>query len=250
MSILYDECFPLVQKKNCKRKRHPWISNGILTSIKTKNKLLKISLKQPSDVKKSNYRSYRNKLNHVVRIAKKKHFSLKFKELQHDPKGTWSVINNLLNKGGNKSSISYCFIDDDNIVNDPIANAFNDYFVNIGPSLAKNIHSHSSANEYLGAANKCSMFFFPVTPDEIIKISSHCIKVYKAAGFDNLKPSIIKDVIHSVASPLTHIFNISLSTGVFPNKMKLAKIIPVYKKGEVKKVITVQYLCDLAYLNC
>lgn len=73
LSILYDECFPLVQKKNCKRKRHPWISNGILTSIKTKNKLLKISLKQPSDVNKSNYRSYRNKLNHVVRIAKKKH---------------------------------------------------------------------------------------------------------------------------------------------------------------------------------
>ena len=182
LSTLYDECFPFVQQKNRKRKRHPWITNGILTSIKTKNKLLRISLKQPSYVNKLNYRSYRNKLNHVIRIAKKKHFSLKFKELSHDPKGTWSVINNLLNKGKNKSNISDCFTDGDNNVHDPnvIANAFNEYFVNIGPSLAKNIHSHSSANDYLDDANKCSMFFFPVTQDEIIKISSHCLKANKA----------------------------------------------------------------------
>ena len=37
-------------------------------------------------------------------------------------------------------------------------------------------------------------------------------------------------VIHLLAHPLTHIFNISLSSGIFPNRIKLAKFIPVYKK--------------------
>ena len=92
-------------------------------------------LKDPRDANKDQYRVYRNELNHIIRIAKKKYFSCKFKEVQHDIKRTWSVIRNLLNKGKCKSNISDSFHDGDNIIHDPvnIANGFNDYFVKIGP---------------------------------------------------------------------------------------------------------------------
>uniref|UniRef100_A0A3P9L4Z8 Reverse transcriptase domain-containing protein n=1 Tax=Oryzias latipes TaxID=8090 RepID=A0A3P9L4Z8_ORYLA len=43
---------------------------------------------------------------------------------------------------------------------------------------------------------------------------------------------VVKKVIHSVAKPLTYICNLSLQTGRFPNQMKIAKVIPIYKSGD------------------
>ena len=44
----------------------------------------------------------------------------------------------------------------------------------------------------------------------------------------------MKEIIPLIATPLTHICNVSLSSGIFPDKMKTAKVIPVYKKGDPK----------------
>ncbi len=38
--------------------------------------------------------------------------------------------------------------------------------------------------------------------------------------------------IYSIAKPLTHIFHQSLQTGILPNQMKIAKVIPIYKNGD------------------
>lgn len=40
--------------------------------------------------------------------------------------------------------------------------------------------------------------------------------------------SVVKN-IECVVEPLTHICNPSLQTGIFPSKMKTAKVIPIYK---------------------
>ena len=58
-------------------------------------------------------------------------------------KQTWNTINSVLG-GGKKQSTQNKFKDDDgNVFIDPedISNQFNDFFVNIGPKLASNIHS-------------------------------------------------------------------------------------------------------------
>ena len=43
---------------------------------------------------------------------------------------------------------------------------------------------------------------------------------------------VIYNVIVSIAKPLVHIFNLSLSCGVFPDHMKIAKIVPIFKNGQ------------------
>ena len=40
---------------------------------------------------------------------------------------------------------------------------------------------------------------------------------------------VISKVIISIAKHLAHIFNLSFSCGVFPDHMKIAKIIPILK---------------------
>ena len=50
-------------------------------------------------------------------------------------------------------------------------------------------------------------------------------------GFDNIPARLLKDAADYIASPLSYVFNMSLSKGVFPDAMKIAKVTPVYKKG-------------------
>ena len=44
-----------------------------------------------------------------------------------------------------------------------------------------------------------------------------------------VSPKIVKEVIEAIAQLLATVFNISLSNGLFPDKLKIAKIIPTYK---------------------
>ena len=40
---------------------------------------------------------------------------------------------------------------------------------------------------------------------------------------------IVKQVISHIVKPLSYICNMSLTSGIFPNNMKIAKVIPLYK---------------------
>lgn len=68
----YDACFPYVTTNNRRKQtRAQWITSGILKSVKRKDKLHRQYLKTSSPEKWSYYRKFRNKLNHVIRVAKK-----------------------------------------------------------------------------------------------------------------------------------------------------------------------------------
>ena len=53
-----------------------------------------------------------------------------------------------------------------------------------------------------------------------------------SCGVDNLNSKFIKTIKNQILYPLETIINQSLSTGIFPSKLKIAKIIPLYKKNE------------------
>lgn len=53
-----------------------------------------------------------------------------------------------------------------------------------------------------------------------------------SCGQDGMCNSLIKLVIKEISDPLTHIFNSSFETGIFPDQMKIAKVIPIHKGGD------------------
>jgi len=72
------------------------------------------------------------------------------------------------------------------------------------------------------------MFIAPCSPTEIIHIV-HDLKNSKRLGLDGFSTPVIKHVVYQIANPLSLIFNKSLESGIFPDKLKLAKVIPVFK---------------------
>ena len=75
----YNNCFPL--KRVRKRKyalTKPWLSKGLLKSIRQKNRLYKRYLNSPSSENELSYKRYRNKLNHSLRLAKQIYYDKQF----------------------------------------------------------------------------------------------------------------------------------------------------------------------------
>ena len=58
------------------------------------------------------------------------------------------------------------------------------------------------------------------------------VKRDKAIGYDGLSDNIIMDVYDSIKVILFKIFKASLEEVVFPEKLKIAKVIPIFKKGD------------------
>ena len=75
------------------------------------------------------------------------------------------------------------------------------------------------------------MFFNPITQGDIIDVVTS-LKGNKSPGRDDIDTYVVKRCIHLISFPLSHIFNASFEQGIFPNDLKLAKVIPVYKKGD------------------
>ena len=116
--------------------------------------------------------------------------------------------------------------------NKNIAEEFNSYFANIGAELAAKINDPNNnvdVLDYIVEDVAHSMFLSPATETEIVNIV-HKFK-NKMSGYDEINMFLVKNVIEYIAGPLTHICNLSFLTGVFPNRMKLAKVIPIFKAG-------------------
>ena len=68
--------------------------------------------------------------------------------------------------------------------------------------------------------------------DEEIKIAFSTLRSNKSPGFDDISSDVIKFAFDAIIEPIRHIFDISLTKGVFPDKLKITRITPIFKSGE------------------
>ena len=127
----------------------------------------------------------------------------------------WGVIRNFINNcKPSKLNESFSYIN--SIITDKtsVSNKFNEYFVNVGKTLAAQIlMSGPSFNSYLSEANKESIFLTPTDQQEIHSI---ILNIKDSAGHDGLSAKVINPVIETLSPPLTYITNLSFTQGVFP----------------------------------
>ena len=77
-----------------------------------------------------------------------------------------------------------------------------------------------------------TVFNFTPIEEEQTKTIIKNLKPTNSSGHDNISLILLKASINSIAKPLTCIINQSLKTGRFPSKLKVAKIIPIFKKDD------------------
>ena len=113
-----------------------------------------------------------------------------------------------------------------------IANRFCEYFTNIGPNLAKSIPaSDRSHRSFLNGGFINSFFLQSASEQEVTEICSS-FRSGTAPGYDSISMNVVKESFNLICAPLTYIINLSLNSGVVPQEMKIARVIPLFKSGD------------------
>ena len=90
---------------------------------------------------------------------------------------------------------------------------------------------NTSFRSFLNGQTHESLALKPTTVEELNDICMS-LKSGKAPGYDDISMHVIKNTFEIVSEPLKNIINLSFSKGIFPDKLKVAKVIPVFKADE------------------
>ena len=220
--------------------RDPWMTQALIKSSQTCHNMY--SKVKDSDRKSPEFvafKQYRNQYNVLKRQMKNQYYASKIEEFKNDSAKLWKLLNALIGKTSDKSSLTDTFLINGNLCSDPtkISNEFCNYFTNVGKNLASQIPDPNiSYRDYLRNNNyPDSLFFSPVVKDEVVRIVNS-LKSKKSFGHDYISNILLKEIVHEIVEPLTFLINKSLLTGTFPDSMKIAKVIPFYKSKDKREL--------------
>ena len=179
----YEKCCPVkkvrVDENNGCIK--PWFTKGLRNACRKKNCLYKKCLQNRTDAAEMKYKAYKNKLTSILRNCEKNYYINLLEQEKNNVKGTWKILNTIIRKGKRSSNYPDSFKHNGATVKNKkdIANGFNDFFVKVGPNLAKCIkkpEGSSDIADYLGSYNRNTMFLNGVEEREITEIVKNCKK--------------------------------------------------------------------------
>ena len=254
-----DNTCKLKVPKTSKRtvQNNPWITSGIIASIKHCDELYyKWRKSRKKKCKEgelddrggtclceicsnkryhyAQYKEYRKALKNIRKNAKEKFYKGKFDEKSGDIKKTWEIINKI--RGKNKRQIKPQFvINNEKIKNRRvIANEFNKYFVSLASDLNSaynelgelNISDLPNFMDYLPRTNPSSIFMHDCSPDEIRDI----IKEFQNGKSSDIPIHVIKEASNIISPIICALYNKCMKNGVFPDELKTGRISPIYKK--------------------
>ena len=123
----------------------------------------------------------------------------------------------------------------DTVINDKnkIADTFNTYFATIGTKMAESItyDEDKTPNDYFNSQHDSKLTFNPIDVTTTVDIIRN-LNTKHSSGHDGFSTYMLKKLNIPLSESLTYIINCSLKSGIFPDKIKLAKIIPIYKKDD------------------
>lgn len=221
------------------KKLKPWITVGLITSIRHRDRLKRNSKLAPYDNSlKEEYTSYRNFLNNLIKRTKNNYYKQKISECRGDLRKTWQTINEITSsKTKPSSAINELISISGTKLSSPadIANELNHHYVNTASNLTQNIPPVSPPPpHYFPTGNPTPYFSFYFEPTNEIEISKiiATLSNSSSSGPDNLSSVLYKKFTSDLSKPIAHIINNCFLSGVFPNSCKHAIITPLPKPGD------------------
>lgn len=226
--LFYDLCFPLKKIKINVIKKPKWLSRGVKLCSKKKRKLLWQRRLNPTHENKRNFSTYSKLYNKIINLTQKAQNNYRIKQSNNKSKTSWQVINqskyNMPKRQIEKLKVS------NKVINKPldIANAFNDHFVD---KVHPKIDADYKPKGHRPSINQKSMFMAPSTPYDINKIIMS-LKNTNSVGIDDIATKVLKAVSAEICGHLSHIINLSICSGIFPEALKTSIIKPLFKKED------------------
>lgn len=220
-----DQYVPIKKKRSILK---PAWSNANLRHLRNaKRAALRRYSKYRSDSTRIKYveanRQYKNLNCHLYNAYQRK---LQDK-LKTDPKHFWSYVNEQRKENGLPSHMTNGSLEADSIPE--IAELFCAQFSSVFVNESLDIEDIAAATRNITQHSTFSTQLF-ITEDMILWAAKK-IKNSTGMGPDGIPSLVLKKCINTLAKPLSTVFNMSLTTGVFPDCWKESFVFPVFKKG-------------------
>lgn len=211
-----------------------WISDELIHVIAQRNRYHTLTKRFPTNeyAKKKYFEhcEYACSLNNRLR---RDYNSNRLNKYLHKPRQLWKCFNEIIhNKPYTPNDIKSLNLPNGNTTNDPniISNAFNDYFCSIGRELSTKIPNTEPTYHSLIPFNSRTMALFPTTAFEIDLVIN---SIKSNANLSDILPiNHIKECRDIFIEPITTCINKCFENGSFPEDLKCAKIIPIFKNGD------------------
>jgi len=205
-----------------------WFSDEIKHAIKMRDWLKKHN-------KIDEYKKQRNHVTFLIRKYKQQFYNNSVRE-NVSTKHIWKTINSLAHPNPPLTLPLTLDVNNTTIDSIPeILDTFNTHFTNISDLITKTKFEpchYEKFKTYLNDKLKTHVFeIAPITVFEVRKIIDS-LKNNKAPGLDNIGPDILKHCGDSIVDPITSIINKSIQSGIFPDRLKNAYILPVHKESD------------------
>jgi hypothetical protein len=177
------------------------------------------------------YRRLRNKVSSMVKGDKMRTNLEKLHKADNNPKVLWMLANSALGKP--QSSLPASLVVDGHITvgNAEAAKTMNDFYINKVDKLRADIRKVSSPTS--DWPKSTAPFAFSFASARKIAKTVLALKNTDALGLDGIPVSVLKKGIEVLASPIAHLINPSLASGVVPSGFKIGCVIPIHKgKGK------------------
>ena len=242
---IQNKYFPIKTKLiSLKRLQSPWITNDLLTLIDKKHKLFKQY--RQGEITKLSYNTYKNLLNYTLKVVKQNYYINSFLSAKNDIGKSWKITNNLLNKHKNSPPIK--LVKDNVSITDSkeVCNTLATHF-HTAPTITRESipHANNPINNRLIVQQ--SLFFTPASSEEIEKI----IKNFKnkKSSLQSIPVKLIKFLAPHISHFIADIFNHSFLSGQYPDILKIARVVPIYKGGSKEDAKNYRPVSILSSIN-
>ena len=227
--------FPVKKIHYTKKNNTPYLSDSDLHKLKTE--IIKLSERLKADgnpQSREELNKFKEKYHSRLNENKRKYYDQVIAGSSNKIKSAWQIINaetrrcklgqRKVNVKNNQGSIADY---------DEACSLFNEHFLSVPIQVLSGLSKFKSSHgEDLNEANiRETIFLSPVDEFEITKIIAS-LKNKNSYGIDLISNNLLKKIAHLIVQPLVHLVNLSLAQGIFPVELKVAKVTPIYKKGD------------------
>ena len=172
-------------------------------------------------------------------MAREAHFKQLFTSLKNKPAKFWRLINDICGRSTKKAVIPDRLSLERVELSHPqtVVDALNEHFASVGRKTTSILGDHLPVSDSIASLWDPSGRTFslrPVEPHEMY----HAVKSVKTDFGNSLEsvPSrLLADFLVFLSEPLAVVYNLSVTSGVFPEDLKVVSVVPLYKKGKGSK---------------
>ena len=181
---------------------------------------------------KSAYNRFRNSVNKDIKVSKKEYYDRYFENCKNNMKKTWTGINDLIRSSHRSSHINQ-ILHNNKTINDPkqMADTFNNFFISVGLNTDNEIpKTPKSPLSFLKNRVINNFSFNAISTYDVMSVILQ-LDEKKSSGPSDVLLNVLRISAPILVPHLVSIFNLSFKSGIFPDLMKLAKVIPIFKTG-------------------